>query len=414
MGSIIEVKVDSLSNEVKILSHIQIGNITISVIWVAVFIAFLIASLILRFFRKSGGDWLWNGFFLYFLVWKLSYGLFNLSFVLENPISLLYFDGGIKGHFLGLLLLGGYLFFVIRKTVENIYEEMSLVLPAFFISFELILRYLEGNILETAFHLGLILIFLYGTKSHLQKRQNPLSKWAWNCLLSELLIINLFRPLFSLDSITLFLFMGILGIIENFQQRHEVSNIKMKRTVIITALFGVLIGVINVGDYRLGNWEEVISGELSFFPTQSKEAFAKVGEAAPNFELPTLDGHKAKLSDYKGKIVILNFWATWCPPCQAEMPHMQNFYEENHQKGIEIVAINLTSSDRGLDKVKEFVNKHHITFPILLDEEGTVENIYDTIAIPTTYIIDQEGFITEKITGPVDEERLENLIKGIL
>lgn len=396
----------------KILSQIQIGNITISVVWIAVFISFLFASLILRLFRKSSGDWLWNGFFLYFIVWKFSYALFNFTFILKNPLSLLYFDGGIKGHFLALLLLGVYLYFFVRKTGET-YEEISLVLPAFFISFELILRYLEGNILETAFHLGLILIFLYGAWGISQKKQKLLSQWVWIFLLSELLIINLFRPLFSPDSVTLFLFMGILWIIRNFLQRQEVSTIKMKRTVIITTLFGVLIGVINVGDYRLGNWEGAISWNRSFFPIQSKGAFAKVGEAAPDFELRTLDGNKAKLSDYKGKIVILNFWATWCPPCQAEMPHMQSFYEQNHNKGIEIVAVNLTSSDRGLDKVKEFVNKHHLTFPILLDEEGTVENMYDTIAIPTTYIIDQEGFITEKITGPVNEERLENLVKDI-
>lgn len=394
------------------MSQIQIGNITISVVWIAVFISFLFASLILRLFRKSSGDWLWNGFFLYFLAWKFSYALFNFTFILKNPLSLLYFDGGIKGHFLALLLLGVYLYFFVRKTGET-YEEISLVLPAFFISFELILRYLEGNILETAFHLGLILIFLYGAWGISQKKQKLLSQWVWIFLLSELLIINLFRPLFSPDSVTLFLFMGILWIIRNFLQRQEVSTIKMKRTVIITTLFGVLIGVINVGDYRLGNWEGAISWNRSFFPIQSKGAFAKVGEAAPDFELRTLDGNKAKLSDYKGKIVILNFWATWCPPCQAEMPHMQSFYEQNHNKGIEIVAVNLTSSDRGLDKVKEFVNKHHLTFPILLDEEGTVENMYDTIAIPTTYIIDQEGFITEKITGPVNEERLENLVKDI-
>lgn len=379
----------------------------------AVFISFLFTSLILRFFRKSAGDWLWTGFLLYFLVWKLSYALLNFSFVLENPLSLLYFDGGIKGHFLGMHFLGGYLYFVSRKTV-HLYEEISLALPIFFISFELILHYLKGNLLETAFHLVLLFIFLFGALRKSQKNPYTISQWIWFSLLAELLIINLFRPFFSLDSVSLLLFMGNLWLIENFQQGSEVPAVKMKQMVIITALFGVLIGVINTGDYRLINFQEAISGDKPLLPIKSKEMVAQVGEAAPDFELTTLDGNSAKLSDYKGKIVILNFWATWCPPCQAEMPHMQNFYEENHHKGIEIVAINLTSSDRGLDKVKEFVNKHHITFPILLDEEGTVENIYDTIAIPTTYIIDQEGFITEKITGPVDEERLKNLIKDIL
>ena len=79
----------------------------------------------------------------------------------------------------------------------------------------------------------------------------------------------------------------------------------------------------------------------------AKLSALREGAEAPDFELTTLEGETVKLSDYRGKKVILNFWATWCPPCKAEMPHMQNFYEENKDKDVEIVAVNLTNMDKG-------------------------------------------------------------------
>ncbi|MFF5995601.1 TlpA disulfide reductase family protein [Lysinibacillus sp. KU-BSD001] len=132
---------------------------------------------------------------------------------------------------------------------------------------------------------------------------------------------------------------------------------------------------------------------------------------AKDFTLPNLQGEEVNLSDYKGQIVILNFWATWCPPCKEEMPHMQSFYEK--QDDIEIVAVNLTSMDVGLDKVKQFVDAYGLTFPILLDEEDIVGQQYGIITIPTTYIIDREGKVFQEIVGAVDEQMLEEMIDAL-
>ncbi|MBM7648781.1 peroxiredoxin [Bacillus ectoiniformans] len=143
----------------------------------------------------------------------------------------------------------------------------------------------------------------------------------------------------------------------------------------------------------------------------SVESGLGAGQAAPDFTLNSLDGKERSLSDYQGKKVILNFWATWCPPCKAEMPHMQKFYEkEAKDRNVEILAVNLTSSDKGTDAIKEFAKQYELTFPIPLDEEGAIGKQYEAYTIPTTYIINTDGTIHQKIIGPMDEEMMRNLV----
>nr|WP_239587423.1 redoxin domain-containing protein [Bacillus pakistanensis] len=136
------------------------------------------------------------------------------------------------------------------------------------------------------------------------------------------------------------------------------------------------------------------------------------GSMAPDFTLTTLDGQTVSLSDYKGKKVIINFWATWCPPCRAEMPHMQNFYEEASEKeNVEILAVNVTDLDKGEKAINQFVSEYKLTFPILLDKEGNVSGRYQAVAFPTSYIIDTQGKISKKIIGPMNEEMMVDLVK---
>jgi len=137
------------------------------------------------------------------------------------------------------------------------------------------------------------------------------------------------------------------------------------------------------------------------------------GEQAPDFELTTLAGEPIRLSELKGKKVILNFWATWCPPCKAEMPHMQNFYEDYAEtENVEIVAVNLTSGDREAS-VEEFVKDYGLTFPIPMDVEGEVGQKFQAVTIPTSYIIDTNGMIQHKIVGPMDENMIQDFISNI-
>lgn len=137
------------------------------------------------------------------------------------------------------------------------------------------------------------------------------------------------------------------------------------------------------------------------------------GEQAPDFELTTLAGKPIRLSELQGKKVILNFWATWCPPCKAEMPHMQNFYEDYAEtENVEIVAVNLTSGDREAS-VEEFVKDYGLTFPIPMDVEGEVGQKFQAVTIPTSYIIDTNGLIQHKIVGPMDETMIQDFVSNI-
>lgn len=139
------------------------------------------------------------------------------------------------------------------------------------------------------------------------------------------------------------------------------------------------------------------------------------GNLPPDFELETLDGEMVKLSDMKGKKVVLNFWATWCPPCKAEMPHMENYYSSNAEKdNVEILSVNLTTGEnRGVKAVQEFVDAYELTFKIPLDEEGIVGETYQVYSIPTTFMLNTDGTISQKIVGPMDEAIMEQLIADL-
>lgn len=151
------------------------------------------------------------------------------------------------------------------------------------------------------------------------------------------------------------------------------------------------------------------------FSSLDEEPGLKKGDIPPDFELSTLSGDVVKLSDLKGKKVILNFWASWCGPCKAEMPHMEKYYKKYKDKdNVEIIAVNLTTAEkRGMKGVEEFVDAYGLTFPIPLDKEGTVEEDYRIIPIPTTFMIGTDGKISQKIVGPMDEKALRDLVKNL-
>lgn len=136
-----------------------------------------------------------------------------------------------------------------------------------------------------------------------------------------------------------------------------------------------------------------------------------INDMAPNFELQTIEGEKVQLSDFRGKKVFLNFWASWCGPCKVEMPHMQNYYDAYQDlENVEILAVNMTTQERNRELVQKFIDANTLTFPIVLDTEGEVEKLYKVIGYPTTYLINEEGIIVDGFTASVDEKKIKTLI----
>ena len=122
----------------------------------------------------------------------------------------------------------------------------------------------------------------------------------------------------------------------------------------------------------------------------------EVGKPAPDFTFPDLDGKMISLSGHKGKVVLVNIWATWCRPCIDEMPSMEKLYQRLNAKGFEILAVNL-QEDRS--SVKRFVDEYGLSFPVLLDTTGRIGATYGARSIPTTYIVDREGFVIAGTIG---------------
>ncbi len=128
-----------------------------------------------------------------------------------------------------------------------------------------------------------------------------------------------------------------------------------------------------------------------------------LGKQATDFALKTLDGDRVQLSDYRGKVVVLDFWATWCPPCRKELPRIQQLYEQNKDKGIVVLAIN----DETGRKVKSFLKEHNYNFPVLMDQDGKVHRLYAANTIPNAVVVDRSGTIVAHLVGLRPEPELQ-------
>lgn len=148
---------------------------------------------------------------------------------------------------------------------------------------------------------------------------------------------------------------------------------------------------------------------------QADKTIYQVGDDAPDFELKQINKNNElesiRLSDFKGQGVMLNFWGTWCKPCEEEMPYMQELYPEYKEKGIEIIAVSLDSTELVVDR---FIDKYDLTFPIPHDKTGEVRDLYKIGPIPSSIFINPDGKIQRVVNGALSLESLENYFKEIL
>jgi len=138
------------------------------------------------------------------------------------------------------------------------------------------------------------------------------------------------------------------------------------------------------------------------------------GFLAPDFTLQTLEGETITLSELRGQAVLVNLWATWCPPCRAEMPAMQKMYEEYKEQGFVVLAVNMTYQDTP-SAILPFTQEYGLTFPVLLDETDNVGDHYELRSLPSSFFIDRDGIIREVVIGgPMAEALLRTRIESLL
>lgn len=189
--------------------------------------------------------------------------------------------------------------------------------------------------------------------------------------------------------------------IQRAQKKQQQRQRSQRYTLIGISLFTVGI--------MLLIWMAFQSGGQTTVQT-TPEQMAQ-GQPAPNFISPALSGGEIGLTDYVGDVVVVNFWATWCPPCKAEMPGINAFYEKHQADGLVVLAVNAKESE---SLVRPFIESNNFTFPVLLDPAGSVVNQYQVRSFPTTIIIDRDGVVRHIQVGMISEEELERITAPLL
>jgi cytochrome c biogenesis protein CcmG, thiol:disulfide interchange protein DsbE len=157
-----------------------------------------------------------------------------------------------------------------------------------------------------------------------------------------------------------------------------------------------------------------ISADRSGASTAGEIPAPQQGFLGPDFELKTPTGETVRLIDLRGQAVLVNLWATWCPPCRAEMASIEKIYQEYKDRKFVVLAVNMTYQDDSL-AILPFVNEQKLTFPILLDETGEMANAYQLRSLPSSYFIRPDGIINEVVIGgPMSEALLRTRIEDIL
>ncbi|MEK9199684.1 TlpA family protein disulfide reductase [Ureibacillus sp. FSL E2-3493] len=179
-------------------------------------------------------------------------------------------------------------------------------------------------------------------------------------------------------------------------------NIQRIRIILIfSALCIILLIVILV--------KKDITKDTDFNPmiTTAKET-VKVDYNTP---LTKLDESVTTLEEYRGKVLIINFWASWCGPCQQEAPHLKAFYD-NMPDNVELLAINITSSEIRKN-IEKFIDLYDLKFPIFLDLDKSLEKSFKVLTYPTTIIVDANGILKYTIKGPINEKQLKKLVTNL-
>lgn len=170
---------------------------------------------------------------------------------------------------------------------------------------------------------------------------------------------------------------------------------KKQRLVLRTAILLILVSA--VGYTLYANF------------TKDNVQKVEIGKEAPDFSLVDMDGQRHRLSDYRGEGVFLNFWATWCKPCEREMPYIDNQYQHFKDKGVKVLTIDVGESEL---VVNNFIERHNLSFPVMIDK-GEVQTAYGINPLPITFLIDKDGKVIRSHTGELNEATVRRYMEEI-
>lgn len=162
------------------------------------------------------------------------------------------------------------------------------------------------------------------------------------------------------------------------------------------------------GDKRADSGKDTQAGPGQVNRAGSEQSAAKAVQA-PDFTLADLEGRQVRLSDLRGKKVLINFWTTWCPYCVQEMPLLQKFHDGHRGGNWQVLTVNITSSERGVAPVQSYIRANNYTFPVLLDEKGSVAALYRVNSIPASFILNEKGEVIKTKIGPFTEKEMDEL-----
>jgi len=157
---------------------------------------------------------------------------------------------------------------------------------------------------------------------------------------------------------------------------------------------------------RMNNNKAISSSSTDFSVVPVEVDFA-----APELDLRSLEGEPVSLMDYRGSVILVNLWATWCPPCREEMPTLQAFYEKHKDEGFILVGLNQEETRAA---VAPFVREFGLTFPIWLDEDYLAQREFNTISLPSSYVIDREGRVRLMWIGGISKSNLEKFVAAVI
>lgn len=338
------------------MTYLTLGPVNIPITWLAFFIAIIYSDLRNRTGDVKTNRFIEHAFFTYVLIWKASYVLFSWHDFMRAPFSLVYFDGGLKGHMLALAAIS---ILLLRKRQLLVWQEVWQYWARFVAMYHMIYY---------AFSMQWLLVILFGVLFVLIER-----KYAHGLLVAELLLLVWLTSFTNAFTIA---HMAILLAVFTLTKQAQILAL-----AVVASLAGTMFG--NVESTTKATVRETI-------------------------ELRTAEGKAYRFAEQG--LTVVNFFATWCPPCKAEMPQLQSF-AQNLPEGVEMVGINLTARDDGEQALIEFINQYDVTYPILLDETDAVGTAFEVMSIPTTVLLNAQGEELARIVGPVSEDGLRQFIK---